>query len=67
LEIRLRGIVAGESPVAFISLDGQPAQTFRPGDPVGKRGRLTAVTESSITVVSGGKSITLRTGQVETL
>lgn len=67
LEIRLRGIVGGERPVAFISMDGQPAQSFRPGDPVGKKARLTAVSESSITVVSGGKSITLRTGQVETL
>jgi hypothetical protein len=67
IRLLLRGLVGGDSPVAFLSVDGAPSATYRPGDSPGPGLTISAITETALTLTGRGKKLTLRPGQEEPL
>ena len=62
-EIRVIGLVHGDTPVATLSVGGA-IQIARPGDPLAKGYRLMKVTEEAVTVRHEHELTTLRVGGV---
>jgi hypothetical protein len=59
----VEAIIKVDSSKAFISIDGQAAEAFKPGDVVGTLGKITLITETEVVIDHKGKKHVLPVGR----